>query len=153
MPIFPVRPVRHVAAGLLLALFTLGLVAEAQAQTPAVASFIIASQTQSKSGGRIAVVFRVEGATKDFPVRFSLGGTATEGKDYTTSLTCGMFSSACTAAFRSADYFGLIAVTPMDDGAAGPAETIIITLLEDNASPPRYVLGDKRTRTITLTNE
>ena len=127
--------------------------AQTTAQTPPVASFIISSQTHSESGGRLAVVFRAEDAAKDFPVRFSLGGTATEGKDYTTSLTCSLFSSACTATLRSADHFGLIAVTPIDDGVAEPDETIIITLLADSANPPRYVLGSPLTRTITLTND
>ncbi len=79
-------------------------------------------------------VVRRAGATNDpLDILFTLGGTASNGVDYaaiTSPLTI-------PAGQRSAR----IIIKPIDDNRPEPVETVVVTLLENDAAVPGYVLG------------
>jgi len=91
------------------------------------------------------VVSRV-GATADpLDVPFSVGGTASNGVDF-AAITSPVTIPAGQLSAR-------IVIRPLDDNRPEPVETVVVTLLENDAAVPGYILGRPHRATAILVDD
>lgn len=108
-----------------------------------------AREGTNSSGGLNTATFlvnRVGATNQPLEIFFNTSGTASNGEDYAA------IASPLTipAGQRSAR----IVIRPTDDNRPEPVETVVVTLREDDAAVPRYVLGrPRRAAAIILDND
>lgn len=98
---------------------------DANVVTPGI-SFASAGTSHPETGGALTVTMQRTGAlTGTASVDLALSGSATLGADYALSATTVSFAAgAATAA---------VTLTPVDDGAGDPGETVVLTLANPSA--------------------
>ncbi len=105
------------------------------------AQFATASASADESSGIRQVRVNLSPAPhRGITVRYTLGGSATRGTDYTAA---GSASAAAGAAFVD------IPVTVIDDTGQEPDETVILTL----TGGAGYQVGSRSTHTLTITDQ
>lgn len=103
--------------------------------------FTLASQTAGEGAGVFSLTVSLSAATtKNVTVPFTLGGTATNGTDYTISSSPLTIPAGSTSAS--------IQVTIIDDALVDGNETVIVTL----GSPTNATLGSPTAETLTITD-
>ena len=103
---------------------------------------VIASAPAAAEGGAAArfTVTRSGSTTTSLTVSYSLGGTATNGTDY-SALTGNVVIPANTATAN-------VDVVAIDDASVEGSETVLLTLVGNSA----YVIGTPNTATVTITD-
>ena len=159
----PARKTRP-AAWLLLASMV-GFATAAQPRTentwgPARVGFVTASQVRPEVNRESYKSL----ITLSTPVRYTVGGTATLGTDYKLWVTDKGFSRDGAGAITSTEGIKTVPIANtvhfhyrcIDDDIPEPDETVIITILDDDHDPPRYVVPPttlSRTLTLIFTND
>jgi hypothetical protein len=110
-------------------------------------SVISTSSTTSEPADNGTLRFRVETSrTNATTIRYTLGGTATPGVDYSTNNLTGVITLAgSTNGFTQTD----VTVTVLNDAIKEDVETIVVTLLPD----PGYIFFNDGSATILLRDD
>ncbi len=109
------------------------------ASTPAVTiTATDASAAEAAGNPGQFTVSRGTSGSAALTVNLTVGGTATNGTDYTTI--------PVTVAIPAGSVTATIAVTPVDDSAVEPSETVIVTV----AAGPGYTVGASSSATVTI---
>lgn len=101
-------------------------------------------QDQALEGGTNGVfrLLRTGTATGTLAVKYTVGGTATNGIDYTGPVS--------TAVFPAGSNTTDVEVSAIDDGIFDPNETVSITLIADSREPKQYELGPVTTAQVII---
>ncbi len=113
--------------------------------TPAVASFAQASGSAAENAGTVDVTVTLTPApASPLTLRYTVGGTATPGRNHDFTITNSGTVDVAAGASRVA-----IPVLITDDDKTEPAETVILTL----TGGPGYTIGSPRTHTLTIEDD
>ena len=105
-----------------------------------------AADTVARLNTATFVVHRAGPTNLSLEVRFKLGGSAVNGEDYQ--------AIASPLTIPAGQHSARIVIRPMDDNRPEPVESVVVTLLENEAAGRGYVLGrPHRAAAIILDND